>query len=247
MDTLPADHLQAAWERHAEDFIAWARKPNHDSYWQFHRDLFLPLVPAPGRRTLDLGCGEGRVSRDLQALGHRVVGLDASRTLIAAARASTLDAALARANAATLPFASDAFDCVIAFNSLQDIDDFTSTIREIYRVLMPGGRFCLALPHPINSAGHFESSDADSRFMIDGSYLDPFYLADKRTRDGLTMTFVSVHRPLSMYTETLADAGFLIEQLREPAVPEYAVTSPSASRWCRVPLFLHLRAMKLGG
>jgi hypothetical protein len=40
--------LAAAWEQHAPEFIAWARKPDHDSYWRFHRDQFLELLPPPG-------------------------------------------------------------------------------------------------------------------------------------------------------------------------------------------------------
>ena len=58
---LESVDLRAAWEANAEAFVAWARKPGHDSYWQFHCDQFLELVPKPGHSTLDLGCGEGRL------------------------------------------------------------------------------------------------------------------------------------------------------------------------------------------
>src|SRR5205085_4681501 len=67
--------LSDAWEREARAWIEWARAPGHDSYWRFHRDQFLDLVPPPGRLTLDLGCGEGRLSRDLQARPHPVAGI----------------------------------------------------------------------------------------------------------------------------------------------------------------------------
>ena len=50
-----------------------------------YRDAFFALVPAPGAATLEVGCGEGRVARDLVARGHRVTGLDASPTLLRAA------------------------------------------------------------------------------------------------------------------------------------------------------------------
>ena len=77
--------LRDAWDAHAQEWISWARAPGHDSYWQFHRDAFLPLVPPPGRLTVDIGSGEGRVGRDLARLGHRVVGVDASLTMATAA------------------------------------------------------------------------------------------------------------------------------------------------------------------
>ena len=51
------DELSRAWDEHAEKWIAWARTPGHDSYWVFHRDVFLEIVPEPSGRTLDLGCG----------------------------------------------------------------------------------------------------------------------------------------------------------------------------------------------
>lgn len=67
---LESANLAAAWEEHADEFIAWARKPGHDGYWRFHRDQFLELLPPPGHRTLDLGCGDGRLARDLKSIGH---------------------------------------------------------------------------------------------------------------------------------------------------------------------------------
>jgi len=111
-------------------------------------------------------------------------------------------------------------------------------------VLEPGGRLCLAIVHPLNSAGRFDGEEAESPFVIDGSYLDPSYYADDVVRDGLEITFVSAHRPLQAYTEAIAGAGLLIERLREPAVPERAIAKLRARRWRRLPLFLHVRALK---
>src|SRR5881398_3579130 len=108
-ERMESADLRAAWDDQAAAFVAWAREPNHDSYWLFHRDLFLELVPRPGRRTLDLGCGEGRLSRDLKALGHDVVGVDASPTMLAAAREAAPEIELHVADAAELPFADASF------------------------------------------------------------------------------------------------------------------------------------------
>jgi SAM-dependent methyltransferase len=236
--------LRASWEEHAAAFVAWARKPGHDSYWRFHRDLFLELVPASGRRTLDLGCGEGRLSRDLKALGHDVVGVDASPTMLAAAREADRQIETHLADAAALPFSDAAFDCVVAFMSLQDVDDLGGAVREVARVLEPGGRLCVAIVHPLNSAGEFEGDAADSPFLIRGSYLGESFYEDNVVRDGFEITFVSAHRPLQAYTDAINDAGLVIERLREPAVPEHAITRTLSRRWQRLPLFLHLRGLK---
>ena len=240
------DERQEAWERHAADWIAWARAPGHDTYWQFHRDQFLELVPPPSGRTLDLGCGEGRLARDLTAIGHDVVGVDASPTLLAAAREASPELELHLADAASLPLPDASFGLVVAFMSLQDVDGLAAAVREAARVLAPGGRLCVAIVHPLNSAGSFgDDAVGTSPFVIEGSYLDPFPYAEEVARDGYAMRFESVHRPLQTYTEALAAAGLLIERLREPPLPERASVSDRSERWRRIPLFLHLRAVKL--
>jgi SAM-dependent methyltransferase len=236
--------LGEAWEHNAAAWIAWARAPGHDSYWRFHRDLFLELVPPPSGRTLDVGCGEGRLTRDLAWLGHDVVGVDASPTLLAAAREAAPGMELHLADAAALPFADASFDLVVAFMSLQDVDDLGGALREAARVLEPDGRLCLAIVHPLNSAGLWPRRTADSPFVIEGSYLDEFTYTDALERDGLEMRFASMHRPLQAYTEELAASGLLIERLREPKLPEGGLVGTHSPRWRRIPLFLHLRALK---
>jgi SAM-dependent methyltransferase len=79
-------NLADSWEAQSEHWIRWARLPGFDSYWRYHRDQFLELLPPPNRRTVDVGCGEGRLTRHLKELGHQIVGVDASPSLVAAAR-----------------------------------------------------------------------------------------------------------------------------------------------------------------
>lgn len=236
--------LQELWEAHARAFAAWARKPGHDSYPRFHRDQFIPFLPKPGRRTLDIGCGEGRVARDLAALGHSVECVDGSATMVELAREASPSIPVHRADAAALPFQDGHADLVVMFMSLQDIDDFQGAIREAFRVLEPGGRFAFAIVHPLNSAGRFASEDANSPFVIRGSYLDTFRYSDVVERDGLSMTFHSEHRSLEAYFQALEETGFLIEALRETRVPDAAATSDRSKRWQRMPLFLHIRALR---
>jgi SAM-dependent methyltransferase len=241
---LDVADLRSAWDAHAAEWIAWAREPGHDSYWRFHRDLFLELVPPPAGGTLDLGCGEGRLSRDLEERGHTVTGVDLSPAMIAAARAAGPSTAFYEADAASLPFDDASFDCVLAFMSLQDVGDLEGAIAEAGRVLARGGKLVFAVVHPMSSAGQFTGREPDAPFVVAGSYLASSYYADSTTRGGLEMTFVSAHRPIGRYIAALVDSGFVVEELREHGVPEELIVEERSRRWQRVPLFLHVRAAK---
>ena len=235
--------LREAWEAEAANWVAWARAPGHDSYWQFHRDRFLDLLPPPGGPLLDVGCGEGRLPRDLKARGYEVIGIDASPSLIASAREADPGGDYRVADGAALPVPDASMAIVTAFMTLHDIDDLGGAVREIARVLTDDGRACIALVHPINSAGRFETQTPDAPFIIRSSYFEARRYADRVERDGLLMTFNSVHRPLEALFAALEIAGLLAERLVE--IPD--TTDPPGDRWQRIPLFLHVRARKDGG
>jgi SAM-dependent methyltransferase len=81
--TDPTVSARDHWEDHAGDWIELTRAdPQFDL---LNKPSFLELVPAPGRCTIEVGCGEGRVARELVALGHRVIGFDAAPALARAA------------------------------------------------------------------------------------------------------------------------------------------------------------------
>ncbi len=127
---------------------------------------------------------------------------------------------------------------------LMNVDDLTSVACEAARVLEPAGRFCIAITHPINTAGDFETTEPESAFVIRESYFEPHRKDLETERGGLTMTFVDLHRPLQDYTGALEKAGFLIERIREIGDEEEPPRRESQLRWRRLPLFLHLRTVK---
>lgn len=231
--------LRDAWNRHAEDWIRWARTPGHDVFfWRFGLPRFLELLPQPGRFSIDGGCGEGRLTRVLRDRGYRVAGFEPSQRLASAAATHPEAAPTITADALCLPVKARAADLYVSYMVLQDVDDLDGVVREAARVLGGGGRACFAIVHP-----------AQSVFGDDGrvarSYFVPARVADVVERDGLRMTFESEHRPLERYFRAMEDAGLLIESVREPMPdPELVAEHPEAGRFADVPWAIFISAIR---
>jgi SAM-dependent methyltransferase len=220
---------------------AWARSPV-DAYWLYRDTFFDEFVPAPGRLTLELGCGEGRVVRDLIARGHRVVALDGSLTLLRYAHAES-PMPLFQADAAALPLLDGAVDLAVAYNTLQDFDEMPAAISEAGRVLALGAALCICVVHPVFDIGRFEGEEPAAQLRLRDRYLEPQPVDIVEERSDLDkMRFTGWSYPLEAYFAALTSAGFVVDSLREP-VP----TSRDGrwERWHRYPLFLFMRARKL--
>jgi trans-aconitate methyltransferase len=109
---------------------------------RFVSDLGMPVVellaPLPGEDILDLGCGDGALTKKLADLGCNVVGVDASPEMVAAARASGLDARVVDGHA--LQFSGE-FDAVFSNAVLHWLRQPQRVIEGVWRALRPGGRF----------------------------------------------------------------------------------------------------------
>jgi ubiquinone/menaquinone biosynthesis C-methylase UbiE len=230
--------LRQAWEAEAERWAAWARTPGHDHfYWRMNWPAYVELLPPAGRATLDLGCGEGRGGRWLAEHGHRVTGVDGSPTMVRLAEEAGGYVQVVEADAAALPFDDGAFDLVSAFMSLHDVDDLGGALAEVVRVLVPGGRLCGAIVHPFSSA-HLGGND-------ETAYFETHRYADRFERDGLEITFHSLHRSLESYARAFREAGLLLEDLREPAPSaDHVRDFPEMSKSARRPTFLHFLALR---
>jgi ubiquinone/menaquinone biosynthesis C-methylase UbiE len=116
----------------------------------------------PGQRVLDIACGTGIVARTVarrMGSGDRVVGLDVSAPMLAAARSAA--AAEARTiewregDAVRLPLADEAFDVAFCQQSFQFVPDRPAALREMYRVLAPGGKLVLSVWREIERSPGF--------------------------------------------------------------------------------------------
>jgi SAM-dependent methyltransferase len=206
--------LADAWEANSGEWITWARAPGHDGFWTGTWPQLRAVLPEPAGLTVEIGCGEGRATRNLMELGHTVVAVERSGTLAAAAHGGSPPVTVVRGDAAALPLPGAVAGMVVACMVLQDVDDLVTTVGEIGRILRPGGSLCFAVVHPFGSAQDHPVSDG-APACVSAPYLKERRTVDLEERGGLSMTFVSDHRPLSAYVAALADAGLAVTAMRE--------------------------------
>lgn len=236
-DPPPPADLAGAWEREAGAWATWASTPGHDVHFEaLTLPALLRALPAPGALTLDVGCGEGRVGAHLHARGHRLIGVDASPTLAALARERGVYEHVHVASAEAMPLRDGSADLAVANMVLMDLDDLEGAVREVARVLRPGGHFAATVVHPYGDLVADRGAGARDDYFASWRY------ADAIERDGLAMTFHSFHHPLARYVRAFTDAGLLLDRLEEPRMPAgLAATVPE--RWSRLPFLLVLRGV----
>ena len=193
-----------------------------------------------GLNILDCGCGEGRFSRILVERGaDSVLGLDLCEPMIEAARGfqSGRDTYRVADVQELKGIADETFDLAVSYLNQCDLPDFNANIREVFRVLKPGGRFIIANLHPMRSAvGCWQlASDGRKQHVI----LDKYFDEGPRHWKMMGVEFTNFHRTLATYTHGFLDAGFLLAGIIEPTVSlEQLRQYPELDDELRVPNFI---------
>ncbi|WP_431959854.1 class I SAM-dependent methyltransferase [Actinacidiphila sp. bgisy160] len=192
--------------------------------------LLGPTAGLKGAAVLEIGAGAAQCSRWLAAQGARPVALDLSHRQLQHARriddARTASTSappapafpLIQADAGALPFADASFDHVCsAYGALPFIADTAHVMREVRRVLRPGGRWVFSVTHPIRWA--FPDEPGPEGLTASASYFDrtPYVEQDETGH----AVYVEHHRTLGDRVRELAAAGFHLVDLVEPEWPAW--------------------------
>ncbi len=105
------------------------------------------LLPQKSAEICDIGCGSGSLARDLNALGHRVVGVEVDQDAIRQATARGVKVREGTIERLPDAVASRQFDLVIMFNVLEHILDPILAVRAVAKLLKPGGQFICIVPN----------------------------------------------------------------------------------------------------
>lgn len=153
------------------------------------------LAAAPGERILDLGCGDGQLTRRIMATGACVVGLDSSPQMAEAARTVGVEVTIGDAEA--LPFNACSFDAVFSNAALHWVRNHNAMLSSVKRVLKPGGRFVAEFGgHGNIAAIRVAMRAALERFGFDGSKDD-----------------VNYYPTPQIYSRRLEQHGFTVEKI----------------------------------
>ncbi|KFU78321.1 Methyltransferase domain-containing protein [Amycolatopsis lurida] len=174
-----------------------------------------------GKRILEVGCGQAACSRWLAAQGAHAVATDLSGGMLRHAREGNertgTPVPLVQATAESLPFADASFDAACsAFGAVPFVASVDAVFAEVRRVLRPGARWVFSVTHPMRWI--FPDDPGPQGLTVTQPYFDrtPYVEVDE---EGVA-TYVEYHRTLGDYVRALADSGFALTDLIEPAWPE---------------------------
>ena len=211
-----------AWEAGA---AAWVARVG-DARWGAHDVSIRELLPPPAGLTLDVGCGEGRLTRLLAASGYDVVGVDRSEALIEVARRSHPPGRYHVGSIDALPADDGAAELVLCVNVLPHVVDLDRASEELARVLPRGGVLVAGHRHPVAEAGTADTETGELRVH---GYFDrvphAVPLGDGRV--------FHQHRTIEDYVRAFTGVGFVLDDLRE-------VPDPTGS----APAYLDLRLVR---
>jgi SAM-dependent methyltransferase len=179
-----------------------------------------------GKRVLEVGCGAAQCSRWLLAQGAEPVGFDLSAGQLG--HALRLDAAegvtlpLVQADAQHLPFADATFDLACsAYGAVPFVADSAAVMREVARVLRPGGRWVFAVTHPIRWS--LPDDPGEGGLVVVNSYFDrrPYIELD----DHGMVSYAEHHRTLGDRVHEITEAPLHLTALIEPEWPKTLTTT----------------------
>jgi len=259
---MTEDEVARQWDSNADLWAAQVRA-GHDSYREhFNNPAMLEFIgELSGLDVLDAGCGEGYQTRILARRGARMTGVDLSARMLELAREEESRGPLGiryeRTSFTDLAmFAGQSFDAVVSFMALMDGPDFPAAMREICRVLKPGGMLAFNILHPCFATRGMgwirDESGREIKFTVadyfnSDSWIDRWKFSQAPNAAEVENFAVPYFtRTLSEYINSVIGAGFVLTELHEPRPTEEACREhPWLRRWREhVSLFLYVRASK---
>lgn len=175
---------------------------------------------------LEIGCGTGEWAALVRELGRTPIGVDVSAGMLAYAQDRL---PVVRADATRLPMDSSQLGAVISVMAHTDMPRYPEALREVARVLRPGGLFVHVGVHPCFCGGFADRADP-AAVIIRTGYLKSYWTRESWTSRGVRDKVGSSHWPLPTLMDAFHDAGLAPERFLEGGEPVPAVLAIRARR-----------------
>lgn len=171
----------------------------------------IELLGTGGGPCLEIGCGTGINAQRVRGLGWSPIGVDLSTGMLRHARGRL---PIAQGDGARLPIRDQSMSAVITVMIHTDLPDYSAVLREVRRVLQPGGLFVHIGVHPCFCGGFADRSDPEA-IVIRPGYLTGHWTRNSWTDDGVRSRIGATHLPLPDLLHAFVDAGLRPERFIE--------------------------------
>jgi SAM-dependent methyltransferase len=196
----------AAWDdgamEDADDESAPARRSD---------ELLKRLLGAGRGFVLDVGCGTGRAAALVRGLGYAPLGVDLPLDQL---RLAVRRLPVAQGSVSALPFRDACLPLACTIFTADSLENFEASMREIHRILKPGGRLINITAHPCFN-GAYAQAEADGRICVKPGYLREGWCAPSPHASSGRTCAGAWHRPLSALINTCLRAGFTLLGVEE--------------------------------
>lgn len=259
MEEYTEYYVSQLWECNARTWIDLNSAGYNVWRDKFNTPKFISILPPIEELTgVDIGCGDGYNTMQLSKnKPKKLIGIDVSMTMIEHAQHHKFSDPYCRidykcASVFSMPFANNQLDFAVALFTMMNIPYAERALKEVYRVLKPGGFFQFSITHPCFWTQRIEWAE-DKKGVITRNYhsqAKPIFA--KWTFEGVPenessqLTTILYRKTFAEWINSMIEAGFHIEHLEELIVPTALVDRhPAMEGYNKLPFFAVFRARKL--
>ncbi|MDP6513364.1 MAG: class I SAM-dependent methyltransferase [SAR202 cluster bacterium] len=225
------DDVRASWNTNAERWDSlYDDDGDRNRRYQSDEPMLALLGEVGALNVLDVGCGNGYLSRKLANPGAKMTGVEIASGMLDIAtdreRREPLGITYHHGSASEMDFLGDStFDKAVSNYVLMDIRDYTGALAHVFRVLKAGGHFVAVFSHPCFASGPAgwvvpapDTPRREERFAyrVDTYFHRGPYYGVWGNLDPV----LSFHRPLRDYWRAFEEAGFVVDGFDEPSIAE---------------------------